>query len=215
MRTRNGSTRALARALARALVLALVVAPGLGVLAAAPAGAAQLASNLVTITTSAGTISLASSLSDEAAGGPGRWLFQYELTGTWNPLPGATNGISSFQILFGDLLDDVAGQTAPPDWLLDSTIAALPFGVGFDLPGPAYGAGPNGGALFSFTVPAGTPWTEEDFGSFAGSHEGVVLTDLVALVDDLGGHGPLVPAPEPGTLALVALGVVALARRRR
>jgi hypothetical protein len=89
--------------------------------------------------------------------------------------------------------------------------------VGFDLPGPDFGAGPNGGAQLSFTAPAGIAWTSDSFGSLAGSHEGAVLVDLVALVDDAGGWGPLVPAPvaEPGLLGLLALGGAALARLRR
>lgn len=206
MRTRNHSTRNVLGALA--LAAALCGAPS-------PAGAVQIAGNLVTVATAAGTISLASRVYDEAAGDPSRWLFEYELTGTWDPEPGVTNGISSLKILFGDLLGDVADETGPAGWVLDSLIAVPPFGVGFDLPGPTYGAGPNGGAVFSFTVPAGTGWTSVDFGSFAGSHDGPDLLDLVPLVDDAGGWGPLVPVPEPGTLGLLASGVATLARLRR
>jgi len=180
--------------------------------AAAPAGAAQIAGNVVTIDTGAGSISLASRVFDEAGGDPSRWLFEYELTGTWDPEPGVTNGISSLKILFGGLLSDVADQTGPAGWVLDSLIAVPPFGVGFDLPGPA---GQNGAAVFSFSVPAGTGWTSVDFGSFAGSHDGTTLVDLVPLVDGVGGFGPLVPTPEPGTLLLLASGIAALTRLRR
>ena len=195
-------------------------APALGLaaalaLAAAPAGAAQIAGNVVSVTTGAGTIQLASDLFDEEEAGPGRWLFRYELTGTWDPVPGDTNGISSLQILFAGLLDDVGAPSGPPGWLVGSTLALPPFGVGFDRPGPTFGAGPNGGASFSFTVPAGTSWTSDYFGTLAGSHEGDFLVDLVPLVDDAGGWGPLVPIPEPGTLWLAALGVAMLARLRR
>jgi hypothetical protein len=182
---------------------------------AAPASAAQIDGNVVTVAVGGQTISLASRVFDEAGGDPSRWTFEYELTGNWDPEPGVTNGISSLKILFGGLLDDVAGETAPAGWVVDSVIAVPPFGAGFDLPGPTFGVGPNGGALFSFTVPAGTGRTSLDFGSFVGSHEGGTLVDLVPLVDSAGGWGPLVPVPEPGTLALVAGGVAALARSRR
>lgn len=205
MPTRSGWIGGLG--LAAALALAL---------AAPAAGAAQIASNLVTVTTGAGTISLASRLFDEAPGDPSRWLFEYELTGDWNPVAGSTNGISSLQLLFGGLFDDLADRTAPSGWDLDSTIAQPPFGVGFDRAGPDYHVGPPFDlALFSFTVPAGTPWSQEDFGSLVGSHEDFVPTDLLPLVDDLGGYGPLVPVPESDSLAPVALGLAALARRRR
>lgn len=199
----------------RNLVLALAFATLGFVGAAAPAGAVQIDGNVVTVALGGQTISLASRVYDEDGGDPSRWRFEYELTGDWNPEPGVTNGISSLKLLFGGLLDDVAGETGPAGWAVDSVIAVPPFGVGFDLPGPTFGVGPNGGALFSFTVPAGTGRTSLDFGSFVGSHDGATLVDLVPLVDSAGGWGPLVPIPEPGTLALVACGIAVLARLRR
>jgi hypothetical protein len=182
-------------------------------LQAAPARAGLIASNLVTVEAAAGTIALASRLYDEDGGDPTRWRFEYELSGDFDPEPGVTNGLSSLQILFGGLVPAADDQSAPPGWLVDCCLTAPPFGVGFDLPGPAPGAGATG-VLFSFTVPAGTAWTAESFGSFAGSHLGDTPVDFVGLVDALGGHGPIVPVPEPGTLVLLALGLATLPRRR-
>ncbi len=199
--------------LAHALLLTLGVA-----LADAPAKAQPIdavASNLVTVETEAGVLTLASRVFDEVAGDRSRWLFEYELTGTFDPEPGLTNGISSLQLLFGGLFSGAESELAPPGWLVNCCLTGAPFGVGFDLPGPGFGAGPNGGAVFSFTTPAGIPFTEEAFGSFAGSHRLGVPVDFVFLVDPVGGHGPIVPIPEPGTLTLVAGGMAALARTRR
>src|SRR5690606_245303 len=140
-------------------------------LPAAGARAALIASNEVVVTTAAGTISLVSRVHDEADGDASRWLFEYELTGDYQPEPGVTNGISSLQILFAGLVSSVADHTAPPGWLVDCCLTGAPFGAGFDLPNSAgFGVGPNGGAIFSFSVPAGTPYTYVPSGSFAGSH---------------------------------------------
>src|SRR5690606_7755796 len=137
----------------------------------------------------------------------------YELTGDYQPEPGVTNGISSLQILFAGLVSSVADHTAPPGWLVDCCLTGAPFGAGFDLPNSAgFGVGPNGGAIFSFSVPAGTPYTYVPSGSFAGSHLLDVPVDFVDLVDAATGRGPIVPVPEPGSALLAALGLAALAR---
>jgi hypothetical protein len=197
-------------------LLGLVIAAGLG--PAAGSRAALIGSNVVQVETEFGTITLASRVHDEAEGDPSRWLFEYELTGDYDPEPGATNGISSLQILFADLVF-VGDHQAPPGWLVDCCLTASPFGAGFDLPDSAgFGVGPNGGAVFSFTAPAGTPFTDDPAGSFAGSHLADVPGDFVPLRDDASGRGPIVPIPEPGTAALLAVGLAALGRaasRRR
>jgi MYXO-CTERM domain-containing protein len=181
----------------------------------APAQAALIASNLVQVSTPDGTIQLASRLYDDAGGDPSRWLFEYELTGSYEPEPGDSNGASSLQILFGGLVSNIQDETAPSGWTIDCCLTQPPLGVGFDLPNSAgYGVGPNGGAVFSFTAPAGA-WTDDPGVSFFGSHVANVPVDFAPLVDDSGGFGPIVPVPEPAGAALLGLGLAALSRTGR
>jgi hypothetical protein len=182
-------------------------------LAAGGAHATTLASNLVEVSTADGTVSLHSQVDDNVAGDTSRWLFTYELGGTFDPIAGSTNGLSSLQLFFGGAVPEVTDQAAPAGWILNDSLEP-PFGVGFDLPNSAgFGAGPNGGATFSFAVPAGTAFTDDGtLGSFAASHYLDSPFDPVALVD--GDHGPIVPVPEPTSLLLVGGGLALLARRR-
>ncbi len=182
---------------------------------AAPAWSGEIASNVVSFDTDSGSVTLVSRVFDEVGGKSSRWLFEYELTGTFDPEPGVTNGISSLQLLFGGLFSGAKDETAPPGWLVNCCLTGPPFGIGLDLFDPTFGAGPEAGALFSFTTPAGIPFTDGDSGSFAGSHVGATPVDFVSLVDAVGGHGPIVPVPEPGTFSLLAGGAAALARMRR
>jgi hypothetical protein len=188
---------------------------GVWVGGATPALGATIASSVIGVTTPAGSLTVASRVEDEVAGDPSRWLFAYEITGDWDPLPGQTNGGSGFQLFFGNIVDHVADQTAPAGWELNCCFVFPPFGVGFDLPNDAgFGVGPNGGVLLSFSVPADIAFTDESQGSFATSYLAGVPEGFVILEDAVTGRGPIVPVPEPGTLAAVALGLAALARRR-
>jgi hypothetical protein len=183
---------------------------GLLIAAALPAHAAPFASSSITVTTPAdGFVTVASSVEEVA----GRWLFSYEVTGTWNPVPGDSNGISGFQLLFGGVVTELADQSAPAGWSQNCCFSFPPFGVGFDLPS-GFGAGPNGGVLFSFSVPAGTAYTDASQASFATSYVDGVPEGFVVLEDDASGLGPIVPVPEPGSIALVAVGLAALRGRR-
>jgi hypothetical protein len=180
-----------------------------------PAGASVIASNVVTVATANGSITVTSTVDDEFFGDASRWLFQYEVSGNYDPFPPDTNGISSLQIFFGGLLDDVTGQAGPPGWILNATSVAPPLGAGWDLPNSAgYGAGPNGAATLYFAAPAGTPFTSESQGSYAGSHYYDIPFGLMLLVDAASGQGPIVPVPEPTSLLLIAGGLALLRGRR-
>ena len=189
-----------------------------GVALGTPARAMVIASNVVSVEDSSGTVSVASTVEDDFFGDPTRWLFQYQLSGNYDPSPTDTNGISSLQILFGGLVPNVTRQTGPAGWDLSTTGVAPPFGAGWDLPNSAgFGVDPNSGdVFFYFAVPADTAFTSEDQGSYAASHYLDVPSGLVSLVDDASGEGPIVPVPEPTSLPLgLAAGLAVFGRRRQ
>jgi hypothetical protein len=192
----------------------------LWLLVAAPLSASAqdlLASGTLGVSTAKGSVTLVSRLYDAVPDAPDRWRFEYELSGDFDPFPGDSNGLSSLQILFAGLLSDVEDPLAPEGWQTACCLTSPPFGVGFDLDnttGP--GVGPGSNALFSFTTPAGIPWTDAPSGSYAGSHVEDVPAGFVDLVDDETGAGPIVPAPEPTAPALgAAATALAAARGRR
>lgn len=176
------------------------------------ASALTLASSAITVATPDGAVSVASRVEDNVGGDFARWLFSYELGGSFEPSPGQSNGASGLQLFFGGVVEGVGDQTAPPGWLLNCCFSFPPFGAGFDLPNTnGYGGGPNGAVVLSFSVPAGTAFTDASQGSFATSYVGDAPFEFVLLEDRTSGRGPIVPMPEPGSLLLIAAGVAALA----
>lgn len=193
-------------------VMTLGILALLGTWSAAPADALTLASDSITVATPSGPVTVASRVEDHVGGDPTRWLFSYELGGSFEPSPGQSNGASGLQLFFGGIVEEVADQTAPPGWLLNCCFSFPPFGAGFDLPNAnGYGGGPNGAVTLAFSVPAGTAFTDVSQGSFATSYVGGAPFEFVILEDTVSGRGPIVPVPEPGSLLLIAAGVAALA----
>lgn len=207
----------------------LAVVAVLGVALGAPAQATVIASNVVTVVTATGSITVTSTIDDEFWAGelePPRWRFSYLVSSDYDPLPPDTNGFSSLQILFGGLVEDVSWIALPLGWDANSTGVAPPFGVGFDRlnsvacvdldlePGCENDVSSGHDLLFTFTVPAGIAFTSDPQGSYAGSHFFDVPFGLVSLVDGASGQGPIVPVPEPTSLLLIGGGLAILARRR-
>jgi hypothetical protein len=189
-------------------VLALVA--GFGVALGAPAQATVVASNVVTVATADGSITIESSVDDAVPGDPAHWIYLYAVSGNYDPLAPDTNGISSLQLGFGGLVANVTEQTGPAGWLQNDSSFAPPFGVGWDLPNSAGDGIGDRKTLFGFLVPAGTAPTSVPSGSYAGSHFLDVPFGLVSLVDPASGEGPIVPVPEPTSLFLLAGGLALL-----
>lgn len=193
--------------------LRILGAAALVALLSTDARALTLASNVIEVTTPDGTVSLLSQVEDNVGGDPSLWLFSYVLRGSYEPLPGQSNGMSSLTLFFGGPVLDVTLQTGPASWT-QNELAEPPFGVSFDLVNSdGYGAGPNGAMSFSFAVPAGTPFTDDSQGSIVASHVLDVPFGGV-FVETALGKGPIVPVPEPGSIALIGGGLALLARRR-
>jgi hypothetical protein len=160
-----------------------------------------------------GNIDIALNVFDGQPGG--RYLWEYTVTNSgYDPNPGTSNGFSGFELFLPSPIPEIADITAPggiPPWEINCC-SGNP--VEWDIRNSdGNGVMPGFSGIFSFTTDPRAVAINNDgwFHTWQNNGQTNIITTL-------GMHVPWVPGlvPEPGTLALVCLGLfLALKRRPR
>ena len=187
---------------------------------AAQAAVVQTSTITVVDPSSSGQIQVKSTVFDQYLGDFTKWHFVYEITNlSYDPNPGASNGLSGFNLVFGAPTPSTANQSAPLGWVFNCCGTIPPFGAEYDIRNSSgFGIPIGAGADIGFTTAAGVPLSNIHFGSWAHSWVNDSQTSTFNLQDIASGLGPIVPGvPVPAAVWLFGsglIGLIGIARRK-